>query len=215
MNSILGFAELMKDEVFGEIPEVFKEPIDEIHKSGKHLLALINDVLDLSKMEAGGMKLHPVECAIEGCIESVASTIQPLAEKKELKVVMAIEEGLPRCKVDEGRITQALLNLAGNAVKFTEEGEIELGVRREEDHLFLWVRDTGIGIPLEKQSELFVEFSQVESVLTREMEGTGLGLSISRRIVEMHGGEIGVESEVGKGSTFWFRIPIEAPITQT
>ena len=209
MNSILGFTELMKDGIFGEISETFQEPLDEIHKSGDHLLELINDVLDLSKIEAGRMELHPSECAIEGCIESVASTMRPLAEEKGLKVVTSIQEGLPTCTVDEGRITQVLLNLAGNAVKFAEEGEVEIGVRRQEEDLLLWVRDTGIGIPSEKLEEIFTEFSQVGTVLTREAEGTGLGLSISKRIVEMHGGEIGVESEMGKGSTFWFRIPME------
>ena len=212
MNSILGFTELMKDGIFGEISESFQEPLDEIHKSGDHLLELINDVLDLSKIEAGRMELHPSECAIEGCVESVASTIRPLAEEKGLKVVTSVEEGLPTCTVDEGRITQVLLNLAGNAVKFTEEGEVEIGVRRQEEDLLLWVRDTGIGVPLEKLEEIFTEFSQAGTLLAREQEGTGLGLSISKRIVEMHGGEIGVESKVGKGSTFWFRIPMEVQI---
>jgi signal transduction histidine kinase len=117
--------------------------------------------------------------------------------------------------VDEGRITQVLLNLVGNAVKFTEEGEVEIGIRKESlslprvDHLFVWVRDTGIGIPSEKLEEIFTEFSQAGTLLTREQEGTGLGLSISKRIVEMHGGEIGATSEMGKGSTFWFRIPMQ------
>ena len=213
MNSILGFTELMKDGIFGEVPEVFQEPLDEIHKSGNHLLALINDVLDLSKIEAGRMELHPSEYAIEGCVESVAATMQPLAEEKGLKVVTSVEDGLPTCTADEGRITQVLLNLAGNAVKFTKEGEVEIGVRQEEDGLFVWVRDTGIGIPLEKLEEIFTEFSQAGTLIAREVEGTGLGLSISKRIVEMHGGEIEVESEVGKGSTFWFRIPREVHIT--
>jgi signal transduction histidine kinase len=213
MNSILGFTELMEDGIFGEVPETFEEPLDEIHRSGNHLLALINDVLDLSKMEAGRMELHPSECAIEGCIESVASTIRPLAEEKGLRVATSIEEDLLTCVVDEGRITQVLLNLAGNAVKFTEEGEVEIGVRRDSKGLFVWVRDTGIGIPSEKLEEIFTEFSQVGTVLAREQEGTGLGLSISKRIVELHGGEIGVESELGKGSTFWFRIPMEPQVT--
>jgi len=208
MNSILGFTELMEDGIFGDIPETFEEPIDEIHKSGNHLLALINDVLDLSKIEAGRMELHPSECAMEGCIESVASTMRPLAEEKGLKVVTSVEEDLPTCRVDEGRMTQVLLNLAGNAVKFTKQGEVEIGVRKEEERLFLWVRDTGIGIPSEKLEEIFTEFSQADTSITRNTEGTGLGLSISKRIVEMHGGEIGVESEVGKGSTFWLRIPM-------
>ncbi|MHC1629628.1 MAG: two-component regulator propeller domain-containing protein [Methanoculleaceae archaeon] len=208
MNAILGFTELMEDGIFGEIPEVFQEPIDEIHKSGDHLLALINDVLDLSKIEAGRMELHLSECVLEGCVESVAATIRPLAEEKGLKVLTAVEEGLPTCTVDEGRMMQVLLNLAGNAVKFTERGEVEIGVRKEEERLFVWVRDTGIGIPPEKLEEIFTEFSRVDASITRNTEGTGLGLSISRHIVEMHGGEIGVESEVGKGSTFWFRIPM-------
>ena len=126
-----------------------------------------------------------------------------------LKVVTTVEDGLPMCTVDEGRITQILLNLAGNAVKFTEQGEVEIGVRKEESDLFFWVRDTGIGIPSEKLEEMFTEFSQAGTLIAREQEGTGLGLSISRHIVEMHGGEVGVESEVGKGSKFWFRIPTE------
>jgi len=208
MNSILGFTELIKDEIFGEIPEAFQEPLDEIHKSGNHLLALINDVLDLSKIEAGRMELHRSECAIERFVESVASTMRPLAEEKGLKVVTSVEEDLPTCRVDEGRMTQVLLNLAGNAVKFTKQGEVEIGVRKEEERLFVRVRDTGIGIPSEKLEEIFTEFSQADTSITRNTEGTGLGLSISKRIVEMHGGEIGVESEVGKGSTFWLRIPM-------
>jgi signal transduction histidine kinase len=209
MNSILGFTELMKDGIFGAPPETFQEPLDEIHKSGDHLLSVINDVLDLSKIEAGRMELHRSACAIEVCIESAASTIRPLAEEKGLKVITTIEEGLPTCTVDEGRILQVLLNLAGNAVKFTREGEVEIGARKEEEDLFVWVRDTGIGIPSEKLEEIFAEFRQSGTMLTREQEGTGLGLSISKRIVELHGGEIGVESEVGKGSTFWFRISME------
>ncbi|MCK5329568.1 MAG: hypothetical protein KAR36_13285, partial [Candidatus Latescibacteria bacterium] len=164
--------------------------------------------LDLSKIEAGRMELHLSECVLEGCVESVAATIRPLAEEKGLKVLTAIEEVLPTCTVDEGRMMQVLLNLAGNAVKFTEQGEVEIGVRKEEERLFVWVRDTGIGIPSEKLEEIFTEFSQVDASITRNTEGTGLGLSISKHIVEMHGGEVGVESEVGKGSTFWFRIPM-------
>ena len=208
MNSILGFTELIEEGIFGEIPEVLQEPVEEIHQSGQHLLNLINDVLDLSKIEAGRMDLHPSECVLEGCIESVAAMIRPLAEDKGLRVLTNIEEGLPTCVVDEGRIMQVLLNLGGNAVKFTEKGEVELGVRKEEEELFVWVRDTGIGIPSEKLEEIFTEFSQAGTLIAREQEGTGLGLSISKRIVELHGGEIGVESEVGKGSTFWFRIPL-------
>jgi signal transduction histidine kinase len=213
MNSILGFTELMEEGIFGDIPQVLHEPIEEIHQSGQHLLNLINDVLDLSKMEAGRMELHPSECVIEGCIESVAVMIRPLAEEKGLRVLTSIEEDLPMSVVDEGRITQVLLNLGGNAVKFTEEGEVEFGARKEEDQLFVWVRDTGIGIAKEKQEEIFTEFRQAGVLIAREQEGTGLGLSISKRIVEMHGGEIGVESEVGKGSTLWFRIPMEPPVT--
>jgi signal transduction histidine kinase len=203
----------MEEGIFGDIPQVLHEPIEEIHQSGQHLLNLINDVLDLSKMEAGRMELHPSECAIEGCIESVVAMIRPLAEEKGLKVLTSIQEELPTCVVDEGRVMQVLLNLGGNAVKFTQEGEVEIGIRREDDHLFLWVRDTGIGIPSEKQGEIFTEFRQAGVLIAREQEGTGLGLSISKRIVELHGGEMGVESEVGKGSMFWFRIPMAAHVT--
>ncbi|MFH1007723.1 MAG: ATP-binding protein [Candidatus Latescibacterota bacterium] len=209
LNAILGFTELMEDGIFGAVPDSFQEPVAEIHKSGDHLLALINDVLDLSKIEAGRMSLHLSVGAIEGCVASVVATMGPLAKEKGLPLRTALEAGLPLCMMDEGRITQVLLNLVGNAIKFTQVGEVEIGAQKEAEGLLVWVRDTGIGIPAEKLEEIFTEFGQVDASITRNTQGTGLGLSISRHIVEMHGGRIGVESQEGKGSRFWFTLPMQ------
>ncbi|MDD5559117.1 ATP-binding protein [Candidatus Methylomirabilis sp.] len=231
LNAILGFTELIIDEVYGKVPDELRESIEDIHTNGRHLLRLINDVLDLSKIEAGQMQLNLGQYSIQSFIDSVISATRSLAAEKQLELVSRVEAGLPSAVSDSKRITQILMNLVGNAIKFTPAGgsiivtarcvrvkECEVpGARREEEEAKPWnpgdqieitVADTGIGIPAEELQSIFSEFRQVDSSITREYGGSGLGLSIAKRLVEMHGGSIWAESQVGKGSIFYFRIPL-------
>jgi len=208
MNSVIGFAELILDGIYGDAPAAIREAVSEIQKSGEHLLGLINDVLDISRIEAGRMDLRLTEGPIEDCIETVLGRVAPLAKEKGLKLTAEIRQQLPACVFDAQRITQVLFNLVGNAIKFTRSGEVRIGVKPEEHQLLFWVADTGIGIPQGELLDIFSEFRQVDSSITREAQGSGLGLAIARKFVEMHGGRIWAESEVGAGSTFWFTLPL-------
>jgi signal transduction histidine kinase len=208
MNAILGFNELILDEVYGEIPKGVRRPLTDIQNSGKHLLRLINDVLDLSKIEAGHMKLALGEYSVADAIEAVRASLGSLAVERGLEFVTAAPTGLPLAYGDSKRIMQCLTNLAGNALKFTKQGRIEIAVERLDDTLRFRVSDTGIGIARESIEGLFAEFQQADSTIAREFGGTGLGLSITKRFVEMHGGRVWVESEIGIGSTFYFSIPL-------
>jgi signal transduction histidine kinase len=233
LNAILGFTELIIDEVYGKVPDELREPIEDIHTNGRHLLRLINDVLDLSKIEAGHMQLNLGEYSVQSFIDSVISATRSLAVEKRLELISRVEEGLPAAVSDSKRIIQILMNLVGNAIKFTPSGgsvivtakrvsssefrvsSLEPETRNPKpetskipDFLEVSVADTGIGIPTEELKSIFGEFSQVDSSITREYGGSGLGLSIAKRLVEMHGGSIWAESQVGKGSIFYFRIPL-------
>ena len=231
LNAILGFTELIIDEVYGKVPDELREPIEDIHTNGRHLLRLINDVLDLTKIEAGHMQLNLGEHSVQSFIDSVISATRSLAVEKRLKLISRVEEGLPAAVSDSKRIIQILMNLVGNAIKFTPSGGSVIvtarcvrvkecavsGARWEEEEARPWspgdqieitVADTGIGIPTEELKSIFGEFRQVDSSITREYGGSGLGLSIAKRLVEMHGGSIWAESQVGKGSIFYFRIPL-------
>jgi CheY-like chemotaxis protein len=176
---------------------------------------VINDILDYSKVEAGRLSLDPIPFDLERAVHDVARLLIPSAEEKGLEMVVAYDPDCPRQLVgDSGRIRQVLLNLMGNAVKFTEQGYVKLEVRAEkrieDQHVLIFARidDTGIGIPDEAQGRLFNSFMQADSSTTRKYGGTGLGLAISKRLIELMGGEIGVVSKPGKGSTFWFRIAL-------
>ena len=208
MNAILGFNELILDQVYGDIPEAIRRPLRDIQQSGKHLLRLINDVLDLSKIEAGRMPLLLGEYSVPDTVAAVRASLGSLAFEKGLEFVTAVPEDLPPAYGDGKRITQCLMNLVGNALKFTRKGRVEIAVALVENMLRFRVSDTGIGIPKEQIGRLFTEFQQADATITREFGGTGLGLSITRRFVEMHGGRVWVESEVGRGSTFFFSIPL-------
>jgi signal transduction histidine kinase/HAMP domain-containing protein len=228
LNAILGFTELIMDGVYGEVPGELHEPIKDIHTNGRHLLKLINDVLDLSKIEAGRMRLSLSEYSVQDLIDSVVSATRSLAAEKQLELMSHVQAGLPHAFGDSKRITQVLMNLVGNAIKFTPSGGsvmvtagwvrgagsgtrgvAETPVERG-DMIEVTVADTGIGIPREELENIFGEFRQVDSSITREYEGSGLGLSIAKRFVELHGGTIWAQSEVGKGSTFYFTIPLQA-----
>jgi signal transduction histidine kinase/HAMP domain-containing protein len=208
LNAILGFNEMIIDEVYGEVPADVKTPLENIQTSGKHLLRLINNVLDLAKIEAGRMELSLADYLVHDTVGSVYATLRPLAEEKGLEFVTTLPDDLPLAFGDSGRIAQCVMNLAGNSLKFTKAGKVEISVDARDGILVFRVSDTGIGIPPEKIDSLFTEFKQTDASIASEYGGTGLGLSISRKFVEMHGGRIWAESEQGKGSVFIFEIPL-------
>ena len=208
MNAILGFAEMLLDGLYGDVPAALKEPLADIQVNGRHLLRLINDVLDLSKIEAGRMTLALGEYSVREVIDIVHVSLRSLAAEKGLGFTISVPDSLPVAYGDSGRLTQCLMNLAGNAIKFTRQGQIQIGAELAGDELIYRVSDTGIGIPKEELENVFAEFRQVDATVTREFGGTGLGLSITKKFVEMHGGRIWVESEIGKGCTFFFAVPL-------
>ncbi|OFZ90825.1 MAG: hypothetical protein A2W21_12480 [Betaproteobacteria bacterium RBG_16_66_20] len=210
LNAILGFNEMIIGQVYGEVPADMQEPLADIQTSGKHLLRLINNVLDLAKIEAGRMELSLQDYSVHDTVESVRSTLRPLAAEKGLEFLASVPNDLPLAYGDGGRIAQCLMNLAGNSLKFTKAGKVEISVETRDDLLVYKVSDTGMGIPPDKIGSLFTEFKQTDATIASEYGGTGLGLSISRKFVEMHGGQIWVESELGKGSTFIFEVPLRA-----
>jgi len=210
LNAILGFTELMLDELYGEVPATLREPLTDIQTNGRHLLRLINDVLDLSKIEAGRLELGGGEYSVQEIVDVVHTSLRSLAIEKGLEFTATAPADIPPARGDGRRLTQCLMNLAGNALKFTRHGRVEIDVRLDGEWLVYRVSDTGIGIPKDEVENVFAEFRQVDAAITREFGGTGLGLSITKRLVEMHGGRIWVESELGKGSTFFFTVPLQA-----
>ncbi len=213
LNSIIGFSRVILKGIDGPINDMQREDLTSIYNAGQHLLGLINDILDLSKIEAGKMELAFEEVDIGDLINSVMSTAVGLVKDKPIKLIKEIEPDLPLIQADPIRVRQILLNLISNAAKFTEEGHIKVFARKQQgphgyEEVLIGVEDTGPGIAQEDLQKLFKPFSQVDASLTRKTGGSGLGLSISRNLVEMHGGRIWVESELGKGSTFYFTLPI-------
>jgi len=215
LNAILGFTEMILDDLYGDVPAELKEPLADIQTNGKHLLRLINDVLDLSKIEAGRMELSLGDYAAEDIVGTVRASLRSIADDKGVELVTEVEPNLPDAYGDAKRLTQCLLNLVGNALKFTHHGRVTVGVELQGGQLRYRVSDTGIGIPADKLDEVFAEFRQVDATTTRNFGGTGLGLSITKKFVEMHGGRIWVESELGKGSTFYFTIPLRVELAAT
>ena len=207
LNAILGYTELILDNIYGEVSEKVRDVLACLEKSGRHLLILINDILDLSKIEAGQLTLSLSEYSMEDLVQTVITGVEPLAAEKKLSLRATVAPDLPLGHGDERRLNQVLLNLVGNAIKFTEAGEVMVEVEALDSAFLVAVSDTGPGIIHSDQARLFEEFHQADSTSTRKKGGTGLGLSISKRIVEMHGGRIWVESNPGKGSTFSFTIP--------
>jgi signal transduction histidine kinase len=208
LNAILGYSELILDNIYGETPDKMREVLDRIQKNGKHLLGLINDVLDLSKIEAGQVALSLADYSMRDVVGSVFSAVEPLATEKRLAFMVEVPPNLPAGHGDERRITQVLLNLVGNAIKFTDRGEIAIKASATNGSFTVAVHDTGPGINISDHGKIFEEFKQVASPAMKKKGGTGLGLSISRRIIEMHGGRLWVESDLGQGSTFSFSLPI-------
>ncbi len=210
LNAILGFNEMILGEIYGAVPADMKGPLEDIQASGKHLLRLINNVLDLAKIEAGRMELALADYSVQDTVEGVRATLRPLAAEKGLEFVASVPNEIPLACGDAGRITQCLMNLAGNSLKFTKAGKVEISVELKEGDLVYRVADTGTGIAPEKIGSLFTEFKQTDATIASEYGGSGLGLSIAKKFVEPHGGRIWVESELGRGSSFFFRIPLRA-----
>jgi signal transduction histidine kinase/CheY-like chemotaxis protein len=213
MNAIIGVTEMLLEDARDLDREDEVEPLERILRAAKHLLALINDILDLSKIEAGKMELHPEHFAIAPLLDDIAATVQPMAQKNGNAVHVDCEAGIGQMYADTTRVRQALLNLASNAVKFTEKGEVWItGARRATpngDHVVFTVRDTGIGMTPEQVGRLFQDFEQADASTTRRYGGTGLGLAISRRFCRMMGGDVTVQSTPGAGSTFTIELPAE------
>jgi signal transduction histidine kinase len=208
LNSILGYSELLIDGIYGELAEKCRSVLERVQSNGKHLLGLINDVLDLSKIEAGQLTLAVDDYSMSSIVKSVVAITESLARAKGLALSTLIQGELPTGRGDERRLTQVLLNLVGNAIKFTDKGSVEVNARVEDEQFIVSVRDTGAGIAEADQSLIFDEFQQVDSANTRQKGGTGLGLAIAKRIVEMHGGRIVLESTLGFGSTFRMILPL-------
>jgi signal transduction histidine kinase len=208
MNAVLGYTDLILDNIFGDVPEPIRETLERVKTNGQHLLALINDVLDLSKMEAGQLTLSLGDYAMGEVVNAVVAQVESLAAGKKLALKAIVPPDLPPGRGDERRLTQVLLNLTGNAIKFTDAGQVLIEARATDAAFVVSVSDTGPGISEADQPKIFEEFQQADTSSTRAKGGTGLGLSISRRIVELHGGRLWVESTLGVGSTFSFTVPL-------
>jgi signal transduction histidine kinase len=208
LNAILGYTELILDSIYGEVPDKARGTLERIQANGKHLLGLINDVLDLSKIEAGQLILSLADYSIKDVVHNVYGAVESLATSKNLAFKIELPKDLPQAHGDERRLTQVLLNLMGNAIKFTDAGEVGIRTSVANGSFTVAVHDTGPGIADQDQVKIFEEFQQADSSITKQKGGTGLGLAIAKRIIEMHGGRLWVESKVGEGSTFSFSVPV-------
>lgn len=212
LNSIIGFADVLLEGLDGDLNERMEQDVRLIRESGRHLRELIGDILDMSKIEAGRMELRYEEIDIYQMANDLIATAKPLAQEKSLDLSMNLEDDLPVVQADRTRLRQVLWNIMGNAIKFTEEGGVTLAVKmQDENNVLFSIRDTGIGIKPENLPIVFQQFRQVDGALNRKAGGTGLGMPISKKLIELHGGDIWVESTVGKGSTFWFTVPCKPP----
>jgi signal transduction histidine kinase len=212
LNGIIGFAEFLVDGKPGTVNPKQKEYLEDILNSGRHLLHLINDVLDLAKVEAGKMELYPEIFSLPKAIEEVCAVTKPIVQKKGICLEVNVAPELGYVTLDQPKFKQVLYNLLSNAVKFTGDGgKVQIRAAIYDAHRFkLVVQDTGIGIKTEDIHRLFKEFGQLESSATCQYKGTGLGLALTRKILESQGGEVGVESEAGKGSSFTVVLPLVA-----
>jgi signal transduction histidine kinase len=208
LNAIIGFSEVLSERMFGGLTEKQDEYLRDIHESGQHLLSLINDILDLSKIEAGRMELDPTVFDLPTAIEHALTFVRERAVRRGIALHQAVDQRLGLIRADERKVKQVLLNLLSNALKFTPEGgRIDVGAGLTDGVAEVSVTDTGIGIAPENQESVFEEFRQVGTA-SKRVEGTGLGLTLSRRFIELHGGRIWVESQLGAGSTFRFTLPL-------
>jgi signal transduction histidine kinase len=209
LNAIIGFSEVLLERMFGPLNDKQDEYVADILSSGRHLLSLINDILDLSKIEAGRMELELTTFNLPVALDNALTLVRERAARHGISVTLAVDPRLGEVTADERKVKQVLLNLLSNAVKFTPEGgRIEVGAQVADGTVEVVVRDTGIGIAPEHQDAIFEEFRQVGTDYARKREGTGLGLTLARKFVELHGGRIWVKSQIGAGSTFTFTLPL-------
>jgi signal transduction histidine kinase len=207
LNAIIGFSQVLKEQMYGELNEKQADYVDDVLSSGQHLLNLINDILDLAKVEAGRMELQPSTFELRELLENAASMVRERATRQGIGLTVATDRSVGLMEGDERKVKQILFNLLTNAVKFTPGGgKVTLAASAAGDQVVISVRDTGIGISAEDQERIFEEFYQVGA--SRTQEGTGLGLALTRRLVELHHGELSVESEPGVGSTFTVTMPL-------
>ena len=211
LNSIIGFSRVILKGIDGPLTDMQRTDLQTVYESGQHLLNLINDILDISKIEAGKMEIVFEEVNLQEIIKGVMSTAIGLVKDKPIELQHSVPPDLPVIRADGRRVRQVLLNLVSNAAKFTEQGFIRVEAMTAGDEVIVSVADSGIGIPPEKQKSIFEPFTQVDASSTRRAGGTGLGLSICKSFVELHGGRIWVESTVGVGSTFYFALPVQGP----
>jgi signal transduction histidine kinase len=215
LNSIIGFAKLLLKQKIGPLNPIQQTDLSLIYDSAQHLLSLVNDILDLSKIEAGKIRLDLDWVSVEEIIVGVMASTYILIEGKPIELREESEPNLPRVYVDRSRIRQIVINILSNAAKFTDAGSITMRIRRvtknDQDFICFSVKDTGIGIAPEDMEKVFEAFRQIDSSVARRAEGTGLGMPISYRLVTLHGGELWVESQVGHGSIFSFTIPLQPP----
>jgi signal transduction histidine kinase len=212
LNAVIGFSEVLQARIFGALNDKQAEYVDDILHSGRHLLSLINDILDLSKIEAGRVELEPSTFDLTGAIDNAMLLVKERAVRRGLRLDRRLPPDLGTIHADERKLKQVLANLLSNAVKFTPEGgTIRLSATRGPEAVTLAVEDTGVGIDPKDQALIFEEFRQVGNDYTRKQEGTGLGLTLARRFVELHGGRLWVESTPGRGSTFSFTLPLGPP----
>ena len=209
LNAVIGFSDLLLERLFGEMNEKQENYIRNIQTSGKHLLSLINDILDLSKVEAGRMELDLANVHIPSALQNAMMLIRERAQRQNVELSCNVDPQINEIPADERKLKQIMLNLLTNAVKFTPEGgRVDVDVRLGNGNLEVSVKDTGVGIAEQNQQAVFEEFRQVGRQYSGKQEGTGLGLALTRRFVELHGGTIKLQSELGKGSTFTFTIPV-------
>jgi signal transduction histidine kinase len=208
LNAVIGYAELLQDGLYGELPVKAREVLERVQANGRHLLSLINDVLDISKIEAGQLSLKLDHYSMRALVDSVVASCGSLAQTKGIAMEADCATDLPIGRGDQQRLTQVLMNIVSNAIKFTEQGSVRIAVGARDGAFDVRVTDTGTGIAEEDRARIFEAFQQVDNSSTRTKGGTGLGLSISKRFIEMHGGAISVESKLGEGSTFHFTIPV-------
>ena len=209
LNAIIGFSEVLSERMFGELNEKQADYMKDIHESGKHLLSLINDILDLSKIEAGRMDLEISSFDLPTALSNAMTLVRERAQRHGIQLGLKLDKRLGEFNADERKFKQIVLNLPSNAVKFTQDGgRVDVSAKSFDGKIEIAVRDTGIGIAPADHAAVFEEFKQVGRDYTRKAEGTGLGLALTKRFVELHGGEIRLESAPGKGSTFTFTLPV-------
>jgi signal transduction histidine kinase len=209
LNAIIGFSEVLIERMFGEVNAKQADYLKDIHESGKHLLSLINDILDLSKIEAGRMDLELSTFDLPAALSNAMTLVRERAQRHGIELTLKVDKKLGAFQADERKFKQIVVNLLSNAVKFTPDGgRVAVSAKMDTTHVEIAVKDTGVGIAPEDQAAVFEEFKQVGRDYTKKAEGTGLGLALTKRFVELHGGEVRLESALGKGSTFTITLPV-------